>query len=81
MEILFDRCAGLDVHKETVVAGARRPGPDGRVDARRRTFTTMTAGLLALGEWPAAEGVRHVAMESTGEYWKPVWDLLGGSSS
>jgi len=76
MDVLHDRCAGLDVHKKTVVACVRRVGPDGRVDRLTRTFATMTAELLALADWLEAEGVRHVAMESTGVYWKPVWHLL-----
>jgi transposase len=75
---LHDRCAGLDVHKKTVVACVRIAGPDGRVDSEVRTFATMTADLLALADWLAEKGVRHVAMESTGVYWKPVWNLLEG---
>jgi transposase len=76
MDILHDRCAGLDVHKKTVVACIRHVGPDGKVDNQTRTFDTMTADLLALSDWLAASGVRHVAMESTGVYWKPIWHLL-----
>ena len=78
MDVLHDRCAGLDLHKKTVVACVRSVAPDGRVEARTRTFATMTADLLELADWLAAEGVRHVAMESTGVYWKPVWNLLEG---
>jgi transposase len=78
MDIIHDRCAGLDVHKKTVVACVRRTGPDGSVAAHVHTFGTMTADLLALGDWLAAHGVRHVAMESTGVYWKPVFNLLEG---
>jgi transposase len=78
MDILHDRCAGLDVHKKTVVACVRCTGPDGAVDSRVRTFGTMTADLLALADWLDASGVRHVAMESTGVYWKPIFHLLEG---
>jgi transposase len=76
MDILHDRCAGLDLHKKTVVACVRSLGPDGRVEEQVRTFATTTADLLELADWLAAAGVRHVAMESTGVYWKPVWNLL-----
>jgi transposase len=78
MEILHPCCAGLDVHKRTVVACVRRIGPDGQVHTRVRTFGTMTAELLQLADWLAAEGVRQVALESTGVYWKPVYHLLEG---
>jgi transposase len=78
MDILHDRCAGLDLHKKTVVACARLVAPDGAVSEQVRTFATMTADLLELADWLASLGVRHVAMESTGVYWKPVWNLLEG---
>ena len=78
MEVLHRCCAGLDVHKKTVVACARAVGPDGRVRRQVRTFGTMTAELLALADWLEAEGVTHVAMESTGVYWQPVYHLLEG---
>jgi transposase len=78
MEVLLDRCAGLDVHKKTVVACARRVDADGRVRALSRTFPTTTADLLEMADWLAAEGVAHVAMESTGVYWVPVWHILEG---
>jgi transposase len=76
METIHDRCAGLDVHKKTVVACVRRIGPDGQPHQQTRTFATMTADLLALADWLAAEGVAEVAMEATGVYWKPVYHLL-----
>jgi transposase len=76
MEVLYPRCAGLDVHKETVVAAVRC------VSAPRhheiRSFATTTTGLLALADWLAAHGCTHVAMEATGVYWKPVWHVLEG---
>ena len=78
MDRILDRCAGLDVHKKTVVACIRRRDPDGTVHSQVRTFGTMTAELLALADWLDAEGVRPVAMESTGVYWKPIFNLLEG---
>jgi transposase len=72
MQVLHSRCCGLDVHKDSVVAAMLvddRP-------AEVRTFGTTTAALLELGDWLASPGVTHVAMESTGVYWKPVWNLL-----
>jgi transposase len=78
MDTLHRCCAGLDVHKKTVVACIRRAGPAGEVDRQVRTFGTMTAELLELADWLATAGVTHVAMEATGVYWKPVWHLLEG---
>jgi transposase len=75
MEVLYPRCAGLDVHKTTVVAGVRLV-TDGAVAREVRTFGTTTASLLALAEWLAAQGCTHVAMEATGVYWRPVWHIL-----
>jgi transposase len=76
MDVLYERCCGLDIHKRTVVACVLVPGPGGRPAKEVRTFGTMTDDLLALGEWLAARGVTHVAMESTGVFWKPVYNLL-----
>jgi transposase len=78
MDTLYRCCAGLDVHKRTVVACVRRLGRGGRVRREVRTFGTMTRDLLALSEWLTAAGVTHVAMESTGVYWKPIFNLLEG---
>jgi transposase len=78
MDIIYGCCAGLDVHKKTVVACVRRLRPDGLVEAQVRTFATMTAALRELADWLAAAGVTHVAMESTGVFWKPVWHALEG---
>jgi transposase len=75
MQVLYPRCAGLDVHKDTVVACVRIAG-DGQATTEVRTFPTTTAGLCALAEWLVACGVTHVAMEATGIYWKPVWHVL-----
>ena len=76
MEVLYTRCSGLDVHKDTVVACVRLQDERGRAQKEVRTFSTMTQDLLALRDWLAAYGVTHVAMESTGVYWKPVYNLL-----
>ena len=76
MDQLIDRVAGLDVHKATVVATVRTPGPDGRRASRTETFGTMTADLIALRDWLHAQGVTHVALESTGVYWKPIYYVL-----
>ena len=78
MDILYRCCAGLDVHKQTVVACVRRLDLAGRVHQEVRAFGTMTADLLALADWLAERGVTHAAMESTGGFWKPVFNLLGG---
>jgi transposase len=78
MDVINRCCAGLDVHKETVVACVRTTGPDGRVDQQVRTFVATTAGLLSLGDWLVERGATAAAMESTGVYWKPVWNLLEG---
>ena len=78
MDVLYERCCGIDVHKRTAVACVVVPGPDGRPAKEVRTFGTTTDELLALGDWLAGRGVTHVAMESTGVYWKPLWNLLEG---
>ena len=75
MEVIYPRCAGLDVHKQTVVACVRIAG-DGAPLQQVRTFDTTTSGLLALADWLDSFGVEHVAMEATGVYWKPVWAVL-----
>jgi transposase len=76
MDQVIERCAGLDVHRDTVAACVRVPGPDGRRVQEIRTFGTTTADLLTLRDWLEAHGVTHVAMESTGVYWKPVYYVL-----
>ena len=75
MKLLYQRCCGLDVHKDTVVACLRIVS-DGKVTTEVRTFKTTTAGLLQLSAWLAANNCTHVAMEATGVYWKPVWHIL-----
>jgi transposase len=75
MEVLHERCAGLDVHKNTVV-GCVRLAQGGRVEKEVKTFKTTTGELLALAEWLDGHRVNHVVMEATGVYWKPVWHIL-----
>lgn len=75
MEVLYPHCAGLDVHKDTVVACVRHM-VNGTVKREVRTFKTTTTELLALSDWLAAEKCTHIAMEATGVYWKPVWHIL-----
>jgi transposase len=69
MDIVYERCCGLDIHKRTVVACRIVPDRGGRPTKEVRPFGTMTDDLLALADWLAAGGVTHVAMESTGVYW------------
>ena len=76
MEVLFTHCAGLDVHKKTVVACVLVPDPKGGVRKVTRTFATTLAGLEDLARWLLGYGVTHVVMESTGVYWKPVYNVL-----
>lgn len=77
MDVIYPRCAGLDVHKQTVVACVR-VASGGAPLQEVRTFDTTTSGLLALCDWLDSFGVEHVAMEATGVYWKPVWHVLEG---
>ena len=76
MEQVIERCCGLDVHKQTVVACVRVPGPDGTGVQQVRTFGTTAAELLTLRDWLEAQAVTQVAMESTGIYWKPIFYVL-----
>lgn len=78
MEVVHERCAGLDVHQHTVVACVRIAA-DGKVAQEVRTFDTTTQGLLALCDWLAEHACTCAAMESTGIYWKPVWHMLESS--
>jgi transposase len=79
MQVLYTHCAGLDIHKKSVVACRLRLGPDGAPEQETRTFGTMTEDLLALLDWLLAGNCTHVAMESTGNYWKPVYNILEGN--
>src|ERR1043166_3153978 len=78
MDVIYPQCCGLDVHKKTVVAccliSTEGPEPVKEI----RTFRTMTADLLALADWLQERGCPHVAMESTGVYWRPVYNVLEG---
>lgn len=76
MQVVYERCAGLDVHKKTVVACRIMPQPQGGWQKEIRTFGTLTDELLTLADWLRAGGVSHIAMESTGVYWKPIYNLL-----
>ena len=75
MEVLHAHCAGLDIHKDSVVACVRHM-VDGKVTTEVKTFKTTTQELMALSDWLSAEGVTHIAMEATGIYGKPVWHIL-----
>jgi hypothetical protein len=74
MEVLYRCCCGLDVHAKTVAACLIKDG-----EKQTRTFSTMTDDLLALSDWLTEAGCTHAAVESTGVYWQPVFDILEGS--
>lgn len=76
METIFERVAGLDVHKAQVTACVRVPGPGGEREEHLAEFQTTVRGLVALRDWLEAHRVTHVAMEATGVYWQPVWHVL-----
>jgi transposase len=76
MEVLHDRVAGLDVHKELVAACVRTPGQGRARRSETREFGTFLGDLERMRDWLVAEGVTHVAMEATGIYWRPVWFVL-----
>jgi len=76
MQVLYERCCGVDVHQATVVACVRSPSAGGRRHSEIRTFGTTTAELLAFAEWLTVCGVTHLAMESTGVFWRPVFNIL-----
>ncbi|HZR16511.1 MAG TPA: IS110 family transposase [Verrucomicrobiae bacterium] len=78
MQVLHPCCAGLDVHKASVVACVMLTAADGSLAQETKTFGTTTAELLALGDWLKSQGVTVAAMESTGVYWKPIYNLLEG---
>lgn len=79
MDTMYRCCAGLDVHKETVAVCVRRVDASGRVVKEVRTFGTTTGALLKLLDWLTVEGVQAAAMESTGVFWKPIWNILEGT--
>jgi len=76
MQVMYERCCGLDVHQKSVTACVLIGDGGGRVRKQVQTFRTLTADLLALGDWLETLGVEQVAMESTGVYWRPVYNLL-----
>jgi transposase len=75
MRVVYERCCGLDIHKKSVVACVLITLETGEVQRHVRTFSTMTAGLVALADWLDSLQVTVVAMESTGVYWRPVFNL------
>lgn len=79
MEVLYPKCAGLDVHKDVVVGCVRMAQSEGRPLVEVRSFATTTSELCALSDWLAEHGCTHVVMEATGVYWKPVWHVLEAS--
>jgi transposase len=77
VDVLVERCAGIDIGKDEVVVCVRTPGPGGRGRRKQtRTFSSFTGEVERLADWLAAEGVTAIAMEATGSYWKPVWYVL-----
>ena len=76
MEFLYERCAGLDVHKKNVKACLKIPGSDGRPSKEVRTYATKTQNILEMRDWLKEQGCTHIALESTGVYWKPIYNLL-----
>jgi transposase len=78
VDIVYACCAGLDIHQQSVVACVRRHRGQGPARQETRTFGTTTRALLELADWLSEQGVTHLAMESTGVYWKPVWNVLEG---
>ena len=79
MQVLFSRCCGIDVHKDSVTACVLVYRDGKEPDVRKKEFATHFKALLNLKQWLLAQKVTHVAMESTGVYWKPVWQALEGS--
>jgi transposase len=74
MKVVYERCAGFDVHKKTVVVNVRTPE-----QTLTQTYGTMSADLLELSDWLLGQGITHIAMESTGEFWKPIFNILEGT--
>ena len=76
MEVVYPCCCGLDVHKKSITACVLWAQGKGKSRKEKKRFGTFTHDLLQLADWLAQCGVTHVAMESTGVYWKPVWNIL-----
>jgi transposase len=79
MEVMIERCCGIDIHKSSLTACLLVGKPNGKAQKTIKTFSTMTSDLLALKDWLESEGCTHVGIESTGVYWKPVFNILEGS--
>lgn len=78
METLISRCAGMDVHQEQIVVCTMVDLEDGSVETETKTFSTMTRNLFEMLQWLESKEITHIAMESTGVYWKPVYNILEG---
>jgi transposase len=78
MDLVYARCAAIDVHKRTAVVSLGWLDDQAQRHKLTRTFTTMTPDLVHLAQWLADHGVTHVAMESTGVFWRPIFNLLEG---
>ena len=76
MHIVHTHCAGLDVHKRTVMVAIIIPGPDGQLIKKTRSFETITASLVELSNWLIEHSITHIAMGSNCEYWKPIYNIL-----
>ena len=81
MDVVNERCCGLDIHKRTISACVISSSQTSRAKKQMRVFGTMTCDLLALADWLNELGITHAAMEATGVYWKPVWNVLEGRIS
>src|SRR5258708_12088400 len=79
MQVVYERCCGLDIHKKLVVACLIVLAANGQRHKEIRTFRTVTQDLFLLKDWLAAAGWTHIAMDSTGVYWKPIFNLLEGA--
>jgi transposase len=78
MEIVYERCAGLDVQKKNVKACFSSPGAEGHRTKETRTYLTMTQNLSEMRDWLKEQGCTHIALQATGVYWKPIYNLLEG---
>jgi transposase len=76
MDVMVSRCAGIDIGKAEVVVCLRVPGSRGKRVSEVRTFSAVAGQINGLADWLAEHQVSHVVMEATGQYWKPVWDVL-----
>jgi transposase len=76
MQVIYPRCAGLDVHQKTVVVTAMMTHEDGSVQREQRTFSTMTVDLLVLDDWLRQRQIEVIALESTGVYWRPISTIV-----